>query len=93
MTAHIITTLLAVIKLFNFFGGIMIYSHDIDRICSLCKYYKANADTIHCIKHKKKTDITPISDACKHFSYDIFKKTVHRKKPLKTDFNPDDFKL
>ncbi len=71
----------------------MIYSKDIDKICSLCTHASIDGDTVHCKKCRKKTDLTIWSEGCKYFSYDILKKTVHRKKPLKTDFSAGAFEL
>lgn len=71
----------------------MIYSEDINKICALCRSAEVlqdNEDELFCSSRKKNV---PINNTCKKFEYDIFKKTVHRKRRLKTDFSPEDFSL
>lgn len=71
----------------------MIYSDDINKICALCEHSQAidgDEETLICLLKKKST---AINDSCAKFKYDILKKTVRRKRRLKTDFNPDDFTL
>lgn len=74
--------------------GTMIYSEDINKVCALCLHaepIKDKENTMYCRLRKKEFDgSTP---DCGKFEYDIFKKTVHRKKRLKTNYNADDFKL
>lgn len=68
------------------------YSDDIPKICSLCRFASAQgADGLYC--EKKKCIVGAADDACKKYSYDILKRTVRRKKPLKTDFSAEDFEL
>lgn len=71
----------------------LIYSEDIDKICALCIFSKkddAEEERLFCGKKKKCVEIT---DTCKKFKYDIFKKTVRRKKTLTTDFTSEDFEI
>ncbi len=71
----------------------MIYSDDINKICALCEFsqtIEGDRDNLYCTRQKKNT---AINDSCAKFKYDIFKKTVRRKRRLKTDFNPEDFVL
>ncbi len=71
----------------------MIYSDDINKVCALCEHSQnidGDEDNLFCNLRKKNTAIT---DSCAKFKYDIFKKTVRRKRRLKTDFNPEDFVL
>ena len=80
--------------LYNKGIGIMIYSNDINKVCSLCVFAQAidgNDDEIYCQRYKKNTAAT-MGD-CKKFKYDIFKKVVRRKRRLNTNFTADDFKL
>lgn len=72
----------------------MIYSEDINKICALCVFAEPKDNTedeLFCSRRKKNTAAT--NSGCKKFKYDIFKKTVRRKKRLKTDFSPEDFTL
>lgn len=69
----------------------MIYSKDITKVCGVCRFFAADNDGGRCEKHKRAAE--DISPACKKFVYDILKKPVHRKKKLKTEYTPDDFKL
>lgn len=72
----------------------MIYSEDINRICALCTHAsKADADDEMMYCELKKQNMPFASPDCGKFSYDIFKKKVHRKKRLKTDFSAEDFTL
>ena len=71
----------------------MIYSDDINKICALCcnaEHISDNEDEMYCSKKKKNT---AINDSCKKFEYDIFKKPVHRKRRLNSEFSPEDFTL
>lgn len=73
----------------------MIYSEDINKVCGLCVFAKSDTETdgkeLLCTLFNKNKEVT--ESCCKKFKYDIFKKTVHRKRRLKTDFSADDFKL
>ena len=72
----------------------MIYSEDINKVCALCvnaKPIPENEEEMYCELYKKNTAIT--KNDCKKFKYDIFKKKVHRKRRLKTEFDAEDFKL
>lgn len=70
----------------------MIYSHEIDKKCAVCRFAELGVDeTVYCVKKKKTLPL--YSDACKKFSYDILKRSVHRRKKLETNFNPEDFIL
>ena len=72
----------------------MIYSEDINKVCALCIHAQKledNEDEMYCTLYKKNTAAT--NGDCKKFKYDIFKKTVRRKKQFKTDFSPEDFIL
>lgn len=70
----------------------MIYSADINRICALCRNAeKLNDDEIYCSMLRENMSAS-YSD-CPSFDYDIFKKTVKRKKRLKTNFSAKDFSL
>ena len=72
---------------------VLIYSEDINKVCALCVYAELNgeADEVYCTRYKKNTAAT--KGDCKKFKYDIFKKTVRRKRRLKTEFTAEDFKL
>lgn len=69
----------------------MIYSDDINKVCGLCVHAQSieGEDDVFSCKFSKKN--TTITDSCAKFKYDIFKKPVHRKRRLKTDFKPEDF--
>ena len=70
----------------------MIYSDEINKTCYLCSHAQiAEGDVVFC--NLKKKNIAKPQDGCKLFDYDIFKKTVRRKKQFKTDFSPEDFTL
>lgn len=69
----------------------MIYSQDIDRKCELCIYAKAQEGKLYCTRKKQAKPVS--GDACDKFSYDILKRHVRRRNKLKTNFNPEDFKL
>ena len=72
----------------------MIYSEDINKICALCVHSKSldeNDHEVFCTRLNKNTAAT--KGDCKKFKYDVFKKTVHRKRRLKTNFDAEDFKL
>ena len=71
----------------------MIYREDINKISALCVMAQptdGNEDAFFCTRTKKPTSF---SNTCNKFKYDIFKKTEHRKRRFKKDFNPEDFKL
>ena len=75
-------------------GIIMIYSEDINKVCALCTHATAipeNEEEMYCCIYKKNTAVT--QGGCKKFKYDIFKKTIHRKRRLRTEFDAEDFKL
>lgn len=72
----------------------MIYSNEINKVCALCR----NAETIENNENEmfcrlKKQSMSISAGNCKKFDYDIFKKVVHRKKRLKTNFSAEDFSL
>ena len=72
----------------------MIYSEDINKVCALCvnaEPIPENKDEMYCKLYKKNTAIT--KNDCKKFNYDIFKKTVRRKRRFKTSFSAEDFTL
>ncbi|MBQ3426880.1 MAG: hypothetical protein IJH37_07025 [Clostridia bacterium] len=70
----------------------MIYSDDINRVCGLCTHSdKLTESALRCRLHRKNVSVT--DPDCGKFEYDIFKKTVRRKKRLKTGFDPKDFSL
>ncbi|MBQ3125259.1 MAG: hypothetical protein IJC09_07570 [Clostridia bacterium] len=72
----------------------MIYSDDINKVCGLCVYAQKledSEDEMFCTLFKKNT-ATSQGD-CKKFKYDIFKKTVRRKRRLKTEFTAEDFEI
>ena len=70
----------------------MIYSEDISRVCGLCRHAdKLTDDEMRCRLHRKNVSVTAAD--CGKFDYDIFKKTIRRKKRLKTDFSAGDFSL
>lgn len=71
----------------------MIYSEDINKVCGLCVHAQKleGDDEMFCTLFKKNTATT--QGDCKKFKYDIFKKTVRRKRRLKTEFTAEDFEL
>lgn len=72
----------------------MIYSEDINKVCALCIHAQKseeNEDEMYCTLYKKNTAAS--NGDCKKFKYDIFKKTVRRKRRLKTEFTAEDFEL
>lgn len=72
----------------------MIFSENINKVCGLCENAEFTDDTherVHCSILNKDCDIADA--ACDKFSYDIFKKRVHRRRAFKPTYNPDDFKL
>ena len=69
----------------------MIYSSETEKKCAVCVFAEINGDDAYCTKKKQTRPVT--DDACDKFSYDILKRHVRRAKKLKTDFNPEDFKL
>lgn len=72
----------------------MIYSENINKVCALCRYAEYSdpgAETAYCTLHKKNVDSS--APDCGRFVYDIFKRTVRRKKRLKTGLTAEDFKL
>jgi len=71
----------------------MLYSQEINKICSLCRNAKnvTGSDThLECIS---KNEYVPFDGTCDEFVYDIFKKPTRRKRRLSNSFNPEDFKL
>ena len=72
----------------------MIYSEEINKVCGVCLYAQAVENCeyeMYCTIYKK---YIPISNGeCKKFKYDIFKKSVRRKRRLKTNFSSEDFSL
>ena len=78
----------------------MIYSENINKVCALCRYFEQNADTGSKAgadtfgRCTLKSIVSNGADpACKKYIYDIFKRPVHRKKRLRTDYTAEDFKL
>lgn len=71
----------------------MIYSEDINKICALCRYSQPTDDEEKLICSLNNKTVGKSDPDCGKFIYDIFKRPVRRKRKLKTDFNPDDFKL
>ncbi len=69
----------------------MIYSQDIDKKCEVCVYSEIRGEDIYCVRKKQAKPVK--GDACDKFCYDILKRHTRRAKKLKTDFNPEDFKL
>lgn len=72
----------------------MIYSENIDKICAFCRHAEfsaPDAEKTRCALYKKEVGKTDA--ACGKYIYDIFKRPVRRKRRLKTDFDPEDFKL
>ncbi|MGN0162157.1 MAG: hypothetical protein ACI4EA_01065 [Candidatus Ornithomonoglobus sp.] len=72
----------------------MIYSEDINKVCALCTHASkvdGTDEVMYC--ELKKQNMPASTSDCGKFSYDIFKKVVHRKKRLKTDFSAEDFSL
>ena len=72
----------------------MIYSENINKICSLCRYAEPSApdsERTWCALCKK--EVGKSDPACDKYIYDIFKRPVRRKKRLRTDFSAEDFKL
>lgn len=71
----------------------MIYSDEINKVCGLCCFSQmtdVSDEVLFCTKRKKNT---AVGDSCAKFKYDIFKKPVHRKRRLKTNFDAKDFEL
>jgi hypothetical protein len=71
----------------------MIYSEEINKICGLCQYAEridGDEDNMNCAIKKASVPFT--GEVCRKFKYDIFKKTVRRKKKLKT-YSAADFEL
>ena len=72
----------------------MIYSEDINKVCALCRHGQRtenNGDELFC--ELKKRSVPVAGGDCGKFEYDIFKKTVRRRKRLKTNFSSEDFSL
>lgn len=72
----------------------MIYSENINKVCGLCvnaESIDGNDESMFCTVKKENVGISDTE--CKKFQYDIFKKKVRRKKRLKTNYDPNDFKL
>ena len=70
----------------------MIYSENINKVCGLCvRAEKRTDDEMRCLLRQKTVGIT--EPGCGKFEYDIFKKKVHKKRRLKTNFTENDFTL
>lgn len=70
----------------------MIYSDDIQKVCSLCVFAeRRQGEEIFCTKRNK--TVGEADEACKKYKYDILKREVRRRKPPKTDFSEEDFRL
>lgn len=73
-------------------GDKLIYSEDINRVCGLCSHADTLTESeLRCRLHRKNVSVT--DPDCGKFDYDIFKKSVRRKKRLRTKFTADDFSL
>ncbi|MDY3030862.1 MAG: hypothetical protein SOS24_03750 [Clostridia bacterium] len=71
-----------------------IYSSEIPRICAYCvnaERAAEEADETVCRRDGKTVEIT--KEACRHYKYDILKRTVRRRKPFKTNLTQEDFSL
>ena len=71
----------------------MIYSPDINKICSLCRHSKATTGSQSHLECALKNEYVPFDSTCEGFVYDIFKKPTRRKRRLNNKFSADDFKL
>lgn len=71
----------------------MLYSQDINKICSLCRHSKGVTGSETHLECVLKNEYVPFDAACDGFVYDIFKKPTRRKRKLKNKFTEDDFKL
>ncbi len=70
------------------------YSPDIDKICAVCINAEAAKGVPTHMACRVHGGYVPASkEACESFGYDIFKKKVSRKKSVKKEYNPEDFKL
>ncbi len=70
----------------------MMYSPDIEQKCALCRYSK-KIDGVDRELVCEKFGVVASSYVCKKFKYDIFKKKVKRRKPIDTNYSPDDFSI
>lgn len=70
----------------------MVYSSDIEQKCALCRHSKKiDGKELEVVCEKK--GVVSSTYVCKKFKYDIFKKKVRRRKPLDTDYSPEDFSI
>lgn len=67
-----------------------VFSKDISPACGHCIFGKTSeySDEIFCLKH----GVTERNDACRHYKYDVLKRTPNRIKPV-SDFKPEDFEI
>ena len=73
-------------------GVNLIYSDNINRVCGLCVHAEKRTDEeMRCTLRQKTVGIS--EPDCGKFEYDIFKKKVHKKRRLKTEFTAADFTL
>lgn len=73
--------------------GDFMYSDDIEKICALCVHAHAVKGTVTHMQCTHVGGYVPLSHTCLDFKYDVLKKRVRRKPPLKHNFTADDFKL
>ncbi len=71
----------------------MLYSPDINKICSLCRFARTATGSATHLECEKKNEYVPFDATCDDFVYDIFKKPTRRKRRLKNKFSADDFSL
>lgn len=71
----------------------MLYSQDINKICSLCRHSKPALGSETHLECALKNEFVAVDSTCDAFVYDIFKKPTRRKRRLKNKYSADDFKL
>lgn len=67
------------------------YSPDVEKKCVNCQFSQQLNGTTDVICSKY--GVVSYNYICKKYKYDIFKKPIHKKKNLDTDYTAEDFSI
>lgn len=67
------------------------YSPDIEKKCATCQFAKKIDGTMDMLC--KTRGVVSYNYICRKYKYDIFKKKIHKKKSLDTNYTADDFSI
>ena len=67
-----------------------VFNKKLQKACEYCKYGRLSdfSDDVYCMKK----GVTNKKDYCRHYEYDVLKRTPQRIKPA-DNYKPEDFKI